>query len=340
MELRVRAAPRTVARVREVLDDPIALPGGGTTTLAALLVTEERKSLGLIRHWNLRRAITVEAIWTRRRPIPWRRTIDCARSGKKIRARYPRHQSRFSGELDDINESLEAMGPLFLLGVGLIYLILATQFRSYFQPLLILVTVPLAFTGVTLGLLVSGNPLSLYTLYGIIALTGIAVNAAIVLIDAANARRTVGMSTLHATLYAARRRVIAILMTTGTTIAGLFSLAFGLAGSRCCGVQWRPARLGTGLFHRADAVRDPGAVPVLHASAAGGSAALVVAARGISSASTACVSRCFTTCSRFSISRSIASGSSRNRLISQGSSSRRSSRANTQQEHQGSRVAL
>ncbi|MEZ5581160.1 MAG: efflux RND transporter permease subunit, partial [Candidatus Competibacteraceae bacterium] len=237
VELRVRAAPRTVARVREVLDDPIALPGGGTTTLAALLVTEERKSLGLIRHWNLRRAITVEADLDKETTDTLAANNRLRAEWEKIRARYPATNLDFSGELDDINESLEAMGPLFLLGVGLIYLILATQFRSYFQPLLILVTVPLAFTGVTLGLLVSGNPLSLYTLYGIIALTGIAVNAAIVLIDAANARRTVGMSTLHATLYAARRRVIAILMTTGTTIAGLFSLAFGLAGKS---LLWGP----------------------------------------------------------------------------------------------------
>ena len=81
------------------------------------------------------------------------------------------------------------MPLLFLLGLGLIYLILAAQFRSYWQPAMILVTVPLAFTGVVFGLLASGNPLSLYTMYGVIALTGIAVNAAIVLIDAANARR-------------------------------------------------------------------------------------------------------------------------------------------------------
>ncbi len=237
VELRVRAAPRTVARVREVLDDPIALPGGGTTTLGALLVTEERKSLGLIRHWNLRRAITVEADLDKEATDTLAANNRLRAEWEKIRARYPATNLDFSGELDDINESLDAMGPLFLLGVGLIYLILATQFRSYFQPLLILVTVPLAFTGVTLGLLVSGNPLSLYTLYGIIALTGIAVNAAIVLIDAANTRRAAGMSTLHATLYAARRRVIAILMTTGTTIAGLFSLAFGLAGKS---LLWGP----------------------------------------------------------------------------------------------------
>jgi len=126
---------------------------------------------------------------------------------------------------------------LFLLGLGLIYLIIATQFRSYFQPMLILATIPMAFTGVIFGLLLTGNPLSLYTLYGIIALTGIAVNSAIVLIDAANARIRAGMRPLHATIYAARRRVIPILMTTTTTIAGLFSLAVGLGGKS---LVWGP----------------------------------------------------------------------------------------------------
>jgi multidrug efflux pump subunit AcrB len=143
----------------------------------------------------------------------------------------------FTGELDDIQESLDAMGMLFLLGIGLIYLILATQFRSYFQPLLILVTVPLAFAGVTFGLIITGNPLSLYTMYGVVALTGIAVNSAIVLIDAANDRLARGMSVLHAILYAARRRVIPVLITATTTIAGLFSLAAGLGGKS---LLWGP----------------------------------------------------------------------------------------------------
>jgi multidrug efflux pump subunit AcrB len=122
------------------------------------------------------------------------------------------------------------MKMLFLLGVGLIYLILAAQFRSYWQPLLILLTVPMAFTGVVFGLFITQNPLSLYTLYGVIALTGIAVNSAIVLIDAANTRLGSGMGLLHATLYAARRRVVPILITSTTTIGGLFSLAVGLGG--------------------------------------------------------------------------------------------------------------
>jgi multidrug efflux pump subunit AcrB len=119
---------------------------------------------------------------------------------------------------------------LFVFGVGVMYAILGTQFRSYWQPLMILSTLFMAFTGVTFGLLVSQNPMSLYTLYGVVALGGIAVNAAIVLISAGNERLKSGMSVLHATIYAARRRVIPILITSLTTIAGLFSLAAGLGG--------------------------------------------------------------------------------------------------------------
>jgi multidrug efflux pump subunit AcrB len=131
VELRVRAAPRTVDRIRELLDDPVALPGGGTTTLGALLVAEERESLGLIRHWNLRRAITVEADLDKEQTDTLAANNRLRAEWEKIRARYPGVDLDFSGELDDIYESLDAMGPLFLLGVGLIYLILATQFRSY-----------------------------------------------------------------------------------------------------------------------------------------------------------------------------------------------------------------
>ncbi len=231
LEVRVRAAPRASGDVARLLDDAVALQAGsGTTTLGSLVSVETGTGKGVIKHYNLRRAITVEADLERK-------SIDTVAANKairgaweKVKGRYPSTSLDFSGELDDIEESLEAMKVLFFLGLGLIYLILAAQFRSYWQPAMILVTVPLAFTGVVFGLLVSGNPLSLYTLYGVIALTGIAVNSAIVLIDAANARRGLRMRVLHAVVYAARRRVVPIIITSATTIAGLFSLAFGLGG--------------------------------------------------------------------------------------------------------------
>jgi multidrug efflux pump subunit AcrB len=97
--------------------------------------------------------------------------------------------------------------------------------------------VPLAFAGVIFGLTLTGNPLSLYTLYGVIALTGIAVNSAIVLIDAANDRKRHGIGTIHALMEAARRRVVPILITSTTTIGGLFSLAAGLGGQS---LLWGP----------------------------------------------------------------------------------------------------
>jgi multidrug efflux pump subunit AcrB len=236
IEVRVRGATSNqsaangLADIQQLLADPVALPDGTTTTLGALVHADTRIGSGGIKHYNLKRAITIESDLDKTRIDTVGANARIAAQWDAIEARYPNTRIDFSGELDDINESLDAMKMLFLLGVGLIYLILATQFRSYWQPLLILLTVPMAFTGVVFGLFITQNPLSLYTLYGVIALTGIAVNSAIVLIDAANARLASGMGLLHATLYAARRRVVPILITTTTTIGGLFSLAVGLGG--------------------------------------------------------------------------------------------------------------
>ena len=242
VELRVRAVKRNLSSIEDLLDDPFILPSGQISTFRAVVGATESVGRGTIRHYNLRRAITVEGELDE--TIAIENDIDTKSANKliadeweKIRAQFPGTNLDFTGELDEINESVDAMKILFVLGLGLIYLILAAQFRSYFQPFLIIVTVPMAFTGVVGGLFLTNNPISLYTLYGMIALTGIAVNAAIVLIDAANTRIAAGMRPLHATVYAARRRVIPILMTTSTTIAGLFSLAVGLGGKS---LLWSP----------------------------------------------------------------------------------------------------
>lgn len=239
IELRVRSASAIGLRQDPdaLLNEPVALPNGQVTRLGQLVDVEVLPGRGFIRHYNLRRTITVEANLDKD-ITDTKAANDLIKAGwETIRTQHPGIDLDFSGELEDIEESLNAMSILFLLGVGLIYLILAAQFRSYFQPLMILVSVPLAFTGVAFGLAISGNPLSLYTLYGVIALSGIAVNSAIVLIDAANERLKQGMSVMHATIYAARRRVIPVLITSSTTIGGLSSLAFGLGGQS---LLWGP----------------------------------------------------------------------------------------------------
>lgn len=237
IEVRVQAERPMTSGIDAVLDQTIALPEGGEITLRQLVNVEKEVGAIAIRHYKFRRSISVEADIDKTR-------IDTVSVNRHIQDRWQELQPRFpavdldfSGVFEDIQEGLQALAVLFLVGIGLIYLILGTQFGSYWQPLLILASVPMAFSGVVFGLLLSQHPLSLYTLYGLVALTGIAVNAAIVLIVAANDRLQRGMSPLHAAVYAARRRLIPIVITTLTTMAGLFSLATGLGGKS---LLWGP----------------------------------------------------------------------------------------------------
>ena len=237
LEIRVRAKPAVLEDIRQIGNFTLPLSDGSRIPLKELVESEASPTLGNIRHYNFRRTITVEADIDKAMTDTVKANAAVLDGWEKIRDRYPNIDLDFSGELDDIKESIDSILVLFLFGVGLMYMILGTQFKSYFQPFMILATVPMAFTGVVAGLFITDNPLSLFTMYGVVALAGIAVNAAIVLISAANERLRNGMSVLHATLYAARRRVIPILITSMTTIAGLFSLATGLGGHS---LMWGP----------------------------------------------------------------------------------------------------
>ncbi len=231
VKVRVKANQRNWSDIDNLLRQTVALPDGRSVAIGELVQAEKSLGINNIRHYNFRKTITLEADIDRDKIDVVAANALIANEWKKIQKDYPTIDLDFTGVLDDIQESLNALLILFVFGVGLMYIILGTQFKSYFQPFMILASIPLAFTGVVMGLLTTNNPLSLYTLYGTVALAGISVNASIVLISAANTRFGNGMSLLHATVYAARRRVIPILITSLTTIAGLFSLATGLAGS-------------------------------------------------------------------------------------------------------------
>ncbi|MCG5512179.1 efflux RND transporter permease subunit [Ectothiorhodospira shaposhnikovii] len=229
--VRVRADTQAVKDIQRFLETPISLPDGSVILLSQLVHHEVVRGEGNIRHYNLRRAITVEAAVDERiMDVPGVNRLLLQQWNSQFAMLFPNVDLDFSGDFDDILESIEAITWLFMLGLLLVYLILGTQFRSYSQPLIVMAVVPMALTGVLLGLLVSQHPLSVYTMYGIVALAGIAVNGAIVLMSAANDRLRRGMSISHAIFHASRRRFIPILITSITTIAGLFSLAMGLGG--------------------------------------------------------------------------------------------------------------
>lgn len=150
---------------------------------------------------------------------------------EQLADRYPGIGLTFGGEADELNESLGDLPGAFGLAVLMIYLVLALQFRSYVQPLIILSAVPFGLMGAVLGLYVMNYDLSLMALFGIVALAGIVVNDSLVMVDFVNKKRQVdGLPTAQATEIGALERLRPILSTTLTTCLGLLPLAIGLGG--------------------------------------------------------------------------------------------------------------
>jgi HAE1 family hydrophobic/amphiphilic exporter-1 len=111
------------------------------------------------------------------------------------------------------------------------------QFNSLRQPLISIVAIPLSVVGVITGLLVTGNPFGFASFLGIVALAGIVVNDAIVLVTFINQLRAQGKDKFEAAKIGARRRLRPVLLTTISTISGLLPLSLGFAGS---GEFWAP----------------------------------------------------------------------------------------------------
>jgi multidrug efflux pump subunit AcrB len=141
----------------------------------------------------------------------------------------PGYDIILGGEQEDIQRSFTDMLIAMAVGLVLIAALLIWQFGSFKQPFYVLVTVPLALIGVLPGLGLVGQPLSFPGLIGIVALTGIVVNNAIILIDRININRENGMVKREAVRDAAQSRLQPILLTTLTTVTGLMPLAISSA---------------------------------------------------------------------------------------------------------------
>ncbi len=133
-----------------------------------------------------------------------------------------------AGQNKEMKTSLNSLLLAFALALFLVYIVMASQFESLVHPLLIMMTVPLALIGVAVALWLGGIPISIMVFLGLIILAGIVVNNAIVLIDYINTLRDRGLELTVAIAEAGRARLRPILMTTLTTVLGLFPMALGL----------------------------------------------------------------------------------------------------------------
>jgi len=146
---------------------------------------------------------------------------------KKIKLKRG-YSAELTGEREQIQESFSSLRMALILSILLVFMIMASQFESLWQPFVILFTIPLSIIGVILILVFTRTPLSVMVILGVIILGGIVVNNGIVLIDYTNILRRQGLSAYDAVITASRKRLRPIVMTALTTILGLVPLALAL----------------------------------------------------------------------------------------------------------------
>ncbi|MEF3695310.1 MAG: efflux RND transporter permease subunit [Candidatus Cloacimonadota bacterium] len=151
--------------------------------------------------------------------------------------RFPGYTLEFGGVQEEQRKSYTSLAYAFLIAILGIFTILASQFRSYVQPLIVMITIPFAFIGVILGLLVTGLAFSLNTMISVVALAGVVVNNAILLIDFINQEREKGADRWHAIIESGSARLRPIILTTATTVVGMLPLVFSNNPSS---QVWRP----------------------------------------------------------------------------------------------------
>ena len=140
------------------------------------------------------------------------------------------YRTSFGGDVEQIAETMGAVGSALLLAVIFIYLVLASQFGSFLQPIAIMGSLPLALIGVMVGLLVGGSTLNMFSAIGFIMLMGLVVKNAILLVDNANQHVKEGWNLYEALVEAGSTRFRPIIMTTLAMIFGMLPLALNLHG--------------------------------------------------------------------------------------------------------------
>ena len=133
---------------------------------------------------------------------------------------------QMTGENETINDAMEQLMLMLVLAIVFMYLIMVAQFQSLLSPFIIMFTIPLAFTGGFMGLIISNSEVSVIAMIGFVMLSGVIVNNGIVLVDYINQLRSEGMPKREAIMEAGRTRMRPVLMTALTTILALSTMAF------------------------------------------------------------------------------------------------------------------
>jgi HAE1 family hydrophobic/amphiphilic exporter-1 len=187
---------------------------------------EDTRSSNQINRRDLSREVSISANASRRSAGEISADIRKALDSMQL---PPGYRYQFGGSTKNMTESFGYAISALAMAVIFIYMILASQFKSFLQPLALMTSLPLTLIGVVLALMMFGSTLSIFSIIGIIMLMGLVTKNAILLVDFANRAREEGMERSQALLTAARVRLRPILMTTLAMIFGMVPLAFALS---------------------------------------------------------------------------------------------------------------
>ena len=211
--------------LEEILDLTLSTPDGEPVALRNLVTSEPSRGPLIVDRRNQQRIVTVSA------GVAGRDLGSIAADVQERLDRLPRpanHDLQVAGSIEEQERSSRELMISFALALALVYMVLACQYESLRDPLIVMFSVPVAAIGVFLALFLTATTFNVQTYIGCIMLGGIAVNNAILLVDQAGRLVREGLPVQDAVAEAGRRRLRPILMTTLTTVLALVPLAFGV----------------------------------------------------------------------------------------------------------------
>ncbi|NRA46118.1 MAG: efflux RND transporter permease subunit [Oligoflexales bacterium] len=228
--IRVRFNTESRANLKPIYESLILNRHGMLVPMNSLAEFEKEISLSNIRHRNGSRIITVTANIDEQVTTSSEIGSYLNHALDEIIDEYQALSIEPGGEYEDTTKSLESLTRSFIIALIVIFLILASQFRSLSLPFVIMAAIPFGLIGVLVAFYLHGLPFSFLAMIGIIGLSGVVVNDSIVLVDFINKGIDAGLSPYDATIKGGRLRFRAVWLTSVTTIFGLLPLAYGIGG--------------------------------------------------------------------------------------------------------------
>lgn len=233
VEIVVKLAEADKDSIQDVRQLSVMNPGGRLVQLSRIAGLKEQEGPSHRKHYNFRRAVTITAEIDPEKITSARLNYDIRKYYESIQARYPAVSVKFGGEEENTQESLQSLGLALMLAMFGIFATLVFTFKSFTRPLLILSSIPLGLIGVCYAFVIDQRPLSFMAFIGVVGLSGVVINSAIILVDYIEElkRDLAATHTMDQILViASGRRLRAVLATGLTTVVGLLPAAFSLGG--------------------------------------------------------------------------------------------------------------